>query len=369
MAYQPKKKTNIYYKKDGTYYYDKTIKGNRFCAFGFKSQKEAEEALRLDLNLMKNKTFNLKMVDVIKLYKEHLDTIVCFNSVYNKMCFVRKYIEPFFKNYELTEVNYFVLDLWKKHIMEKGKKYSDEHTNKIIHICKQLFEFAENRFNVNTGYRNLTNIKTKTKKKQFEIWSLEQFNQFLTAVDDFKFLVLFHLMFYYGLRLGETIGLKFENINFKKEKISIVSQVVNNSFEHKAMDTDPKTANSIRSFYIDSFTCDLLSKLYVPDKVYVFGEGEKPIGRTTIRKHFNDYIQKSGVPKIVLHSLRRSCSTRLYNTIGDIKAVGTLLGHNEEVMTMHYIQAKKENSLKMIQEMENSIKKDNKIYINLHSKN
>ncbi len=37
-------------------------------------------------------------------------------------------------------------------------------------------------------------------------------------------------------------------------------------------------------------------------------------------------------------------------------------------MTMHYIQTRKENQLRLIQEMENSIQKNNKIYINLHSK-
>ena len=40
------KTQNIYCRKsDGTYNYDKTIKSNQFYAFGFKTAKEAKEAL------------------------------------------------------------------------------------------------------------------------------------------------------------------------------------------------------------------------------------------------------------------------------------------------------------------------------------
>lgn len=51
MTYIAKSK-NIYCRKsDGTYYYDKTIKGNWLYAFGFKTAKEAKEALIVDYQL------------------------------------------------------------------------------------------------------------------------------------------------------------------------------------------------------------------------------------------------------------------------------------------------------------------------------
>ncbi len=365
-----KKKTNIYYRKsDGTYYYDKTINGNRFYKFGFKSQKAAEEALCLDLNLLnKNKITNVDLSSLFKDYQYHLSSNYSINTVYNKMCFINKYIKPFFINYKIKNIFSNVFDLWRKSIIKQTKMFSCKHTNKIIFICKSFFEYVELKTGYYTGYKSLFKIKDLDIQKPKEIWSLEEFEKFISVIDDYNYLVLFHLMFYYGLRLGEAVGLKFVNVDFNNSQIHIVSQVVNNIYKHKAEDSTLKTKTSNRSFYIDEFTCKLIKNLYDPDKVYVFGKKNKPLGRTTIRTHFNNYIIKSGVPKIVIHSLRRSCSTYLYNNIDDVKLVGTLLGHSDESITFHYIQAKNNKKLKMLAEMKKLVNKEVFVYDSLKIK-
>ena len=370
MAYVSKKKPNIYYKKsDGTYYYDKMIKGNRFYGFGFKTQKEAEEAMNLDLLLYKNGTqSNLTFLTLLLEFEKYLNEKKSFTTVYNQMKYIYKHIAPFFEKYTIKTIQYRDLQNWKNHFLKENEHLTDHHKNTIIILLKEIFEFVEHRYHIDTGYKNIITIRNNDITLAPTTWDEKQFNQFLSVVDDYKYMVLFHFMFYYGVRLGEVLGLKFKNVDFKTKQISIVSQVVNNRKEHNAVDTTLKTKTSYRTFYIDNFTLDLMQKLYSKKQIYVFGNKDKPLGRNTVRKRFNKYIEKSGVEKIVIHSLRRSCSTRLYNLINDVKSIGQLLGHSEETMTLHYIQARKDNNLKMLQEMENSIKKDNKIYDNLRQR-
>ena len=104
MGYIAKKKKNIYYRKsDHTWYYDKTIKGNRFCSFGYKSQKECEESFIRNFNsfmLQKKLTF-LKLVVI---YKENLKERLKRNTIYLKSLVIDKYVVPFFKNYSLNKI-------------------------------------------------------------------------------------------------------------------------------------------------------------------------------------------------------------------------------------------------------------------------
>lgn len=371
MAYVPKKKTNIYFRKsDNTWYYDKTIKGNRFCAFGYKTQKEAEDALITNLNYFKKtNNIDLSFENLINLYEKFLIQVTAHSTAYNKMKLIKKYIFPFFKKFRIKEINSSALLTWKDVIISKySKTISKTHLNKIISVARDLFKFIVERYKIDTGYSILLSIKNDDVKNDDIIWDVDTFNKFLLVVDNYKYLVFFHLLFYYGLRLGEAVGLRNDCINFKAKQIKILTQVVNDRYEHKAVDSKPKTHDSIRKFYVDDFTLDLLKRIYNKKNKYLFGSKEKPLSRTTIRRYFNKYIEISGVPKIKIHSLRKSCSTRLYNLDADVKAIGKLLGHSEETMTMYYIQSKKENDLKLLQKLENSIQKDNKIYINLHSK-
>lgn len=369
MGYIAKKKKNIYYRKsDHTWYYDKTIKGNRFCSFGYKSQKECEESFIRNFNsfmLQKKLTF-LKLVVI---YKENLKERLKRNTIYLKSLVIDKYVVPFFKNYSLNKISSSDFELWKKSLIKNNLNLSVKHINRIIGVCKDLFHYLHVKYNIDSGYNILSYLKDDSIPKKDAIWSLEDFNQFISVIDEYKYLVCFHLMFFYGLRFGEALGLKFANVNFDEQIISIVSQVVYDHDLHKQVDTTPKTKDSIRSFFVDDFTLKLIKNLYEEDKVYVFGHGNLIPARTTFRTHFNHYIKKSGVKKIKIHALRKSCSTRLYHTIKDIKSVGILLGHSKESMTMHYIQAQREHQLKLIQKMQNQMPMDNKIYINLHYEN
>lgn len=87
---------------------------------------------------------------------------------------------------------------------------------------------------------------------------------------------------------------------------------------------------------------------------FLFFNRKEPIGLQTIRRKFNDQIEKVGLPRITLHGIRHSNCTWLLSqnlSTQDIGKVSERLGHSSTKMTLDiYMGIHKEES-KVINEM------------------
>ena len=53
----------------------------------------------------------------------------------------------------------------------------------------------------------------------------EEFKQFLSVETDIKWIGIFEILYYCGLRRGELRGLQWKDINFKDRTLSIFKQI------------------------------------------------------------------------------------------------------------------------------------------------
>lgn len=53
----------------------------------------------------------------------------------------------------------------------------------------------------------------------------EEFKQFLSVETDIKWIGIFEILYYCGLRRGELRGLQWKDINFKDRNLSITKQI------------------------------------------------------------------------------------------------------------------------------------------------
>ena len=75
-------------------------------------------------------------------------------------------------------------------------------------------------------------------------WTIDEFNQFITVVDDPTMKVIFNLLFYSGIREGEMLDLTLNDFNFENNTLSI-----NKSYavvDKKEIIKEPKTPKSKR---------------------------------------------------------------------------------------------------------------------------
>lgn len=167
--------------------------------------------------------------------------------------------------------------------------------------------------------------------------------------DQIKYKVAIILTVFTGVRLGELMGLEWNDINFRDGIISI-----NRSSQYLAdkgvFTKTPKTESSIREVAIPDFVVSLLKeyKLWYEEQKSLCGElwtdsnrlfvqaDGKPMHPSTISKWFVRYVAQIGLPVINFHGLRHTNATLLISQNIDVAVVAARLGHAQITTTFNF---------------------------------
>lgn len=174
--------------------------------------------------------------------------------------------------------------------------------------------------------------------------NLEQLDE-----EQIKYKTAIILTVFTGVRLGELMGLEWNDIDFRNGIVSI-----NRSSQYLA-DTGvftkvPKTESSIREVAIPDFVISLLEeyKLWYDEQKSLYGElwidsnrlfvqaDGKPMHPSTISKWFVKYIGQIGLPVINFHGLRHTNATLLIAQNIDVAVVAARLGHAQITTTFNF---------------------------------
>ena len=174
--------------------------------------------------------------------------------------------------------------------------------------------------------------------------NLEQLDE-----EQIKYKTAIILTVFTGVRLGELMGLEWNDIDFRNGIVSI-----NRSSQYLA-DTGvftkvPKTESSIREVAIPNFVISLLEeyKLWYEEQKSLYGElwidsnrlfvqaDGKPMHPSTISKWFVKFIGQIGLPVINFHGLRHTNATLLIAQNIDVSVVAARLGHAQITTTLNF---------------------------------
>ena len=173
-----------------------------------------------------------------------------------------------------------------------------------------------------------------TKSRKLNFWTPEEYAKFSeAAADNPEYFIIFEILYYTGMRVGELLALTLNDIDFKNNQINI-----NKTFYRlpgQDMINPPKTPNSERNIDIPEFlTAEIenyTKKLYKPDpECRLF---HKQI--QYIRSAFKLRIKKAGVKEIRVHDLRHSHASLLINLGANPVLVAERLGHESPSITMN----------------------------------
>lgn len=320
----------------------KTGKRKRTVRRNIKTLKEAKE-IELELlslyNIGVDVTDNQLTRNVIEQYLEQ-SQIYDKQSTHVKKCNVfDNHITYYFGNYRIRnitkqEVREFKDSLSRLDISNNYKRY-------IFTSLKTFFNYCMKQELI---YKNptITIDNFKKEKVVMKFWTINEFKNFISTVDNKIYYTLFYLMYFTGIRRGEALALRWEDIDFYSSKLHI-TKTCTHVHKQGYVITKPKTSGSNRIIHIN----DKLQKVLEEYKSYMNSKGlnihdtmlfrvnGNIIPKTTLDRNFNKYIEISDVKKIRVHDFRHSHVALLIHLKQDILSISKRLGHSDVSITLN----------------------------------
>ena len=168
----------------------------------------------------------------------------------------------------------------------------------------------------------------KRKKTVYKVLTKKELSTFFNCVDNFKYKTIFMLAYGSGLRIGEIVNLRVEDIDSKNMRI-FVREGKGNKERYTIL--SKQSLEMLRTYW----------GKYRPNKRrgrIFLGETGQAITVGVIREHFRKYRRKAKInEKATLHTLRHNFATNLIENGATLIQVKELMGHSNIRSTMEYV--------------------------------
>ena len=168
----------------------------------------------------------------------------------------------------------------------------------------------------------------KRKKTVYKVLTKKELSTFFNCVDNFKFKTIFMLAYGSGLRIGEIVNLRVEDIDGKNMRI-YVREGKGNKERYTIL--SKQSLEMLRIYWSKYRQNKRRGRIFL-------SESGKAITEYVIRTHFRKYRKKAKInEKATLHTLRHNFATNLIENGATLIQVKELMGHSNIRSTMEYV--------------------------------
>lgn len=298
---------------------------------GFATKRDAEEWLRKFL-LMQSSNFDMSFEDFLKIYYEDMNVRLRENTMRTKKYIIDLKILPYFKNLSMNSIKPADIRKWENQLLSQG--YSLTYIKTIYNQLNAIFNYAVRYHDLKGNPCAKAGSIGKNKADEMKFWTKEQFNQFIEGVMDKHIsYVIFMVLYWTGIRIGELLALTPADIDVENKTISITKSY--QRIGKRDVITPPKTPKSNRVISIPEFLAadlqDYMNSLYdVGKKDRLF-----PITKYYIKNEIARGCKKTGVPIIRAHDLRHSHCSLLIELKFQPLEIAERLGHERVETTLN----------------------------------
>lgn len=341
MAYIRERKT-----KDGKSVWDFTLDAGRDpitgkrkqkTVRGFSSEKEARRASdKLAREIEQGKrSDSITVSEFGRLFMEkEVRHQVTYSTYENQFQWFRDYIEPTLGKKRLDKIVHMDIVEFYNALLERG--CSRGLIKNVDMVLSKIFKQARIwRYLVVNVMEDITPPSYRPRKMM--IWTKDEVIQFLRVTEGSELHALYMVAFSTGMRIGEILGLTWDDIDFEDGTISITKTMKYTSrdgLHHKF----PKTDNSLRTINVPAAVIETLKKHQagqLPDVKIVFDNIGNPYYPNNVTRKFQTQCKKLGFPVIRFHDIRHTHASHLLDR-HNAKIVAERLGDTVETVLKTY---------------------------------
>ena len=348
---------SIYQRSDGRWAASISLEGGKRKTFYGKTRKAVQEQLKTALHQQQQGILATGPQQKVEQFLQHWLENVHKQSIRSRTYeryeeIVRLHLVPGIGHHQLQKLSPQHLQSFYTQKLEEGLS-----TTTVISFHNVLHKALETAVRWNLISRNVCDLVSPPRRKRFEIQplSVEQVQQLLATTRDHRLEALFLLALATGMRRGELLGLKWQDINFQAEMLQIrriltrVPTKVKKPQGSTYVEAEPKTEKGRRSILLPQFVLEALKQHRARQsearlKAGVEWQEHDYVFCTSVGTHLHPtrdvlnqlkvLLAKAGLPDIRFHDLRHSSATMLLSMGVHPKIVQEILGHSQISMTM-----------------------------------
>ena len=353
-----------------------------------------------------DQTVSAFLLDFVSLYGEKKWGVSMYDS---QNSLISNYINPIIGDMKIQDITPRVVDKYIQTLQKtpavntrthhaKTKLVTNSTIEKIIKLLRCAFKQAVRwELIAKNPFDNV--ILPKVEYKRRDIWTADMIRKALDECTDSKLYVAMNLAFACSLRMGEILGLTWDNVHIADDEIAMdnayvyidkeltraskraiemlgqkdVYHIFPSLFPNtstRVILKKPKTDSSIRKVWLPKTLAyilrkwkksqeelkDFLGDEYQDNNLVVALANGRPCEDRVILKEFEYLREKAGLPRVVFHSLRHSSTTyKLKLNHGDLKATQGDTGHAQiDMITSVYAHILDEDRKINAQKFENA---------------
>ena len=175
----------------------------------------------------------------------------------------------------------------------------------------------------------------KLEHKEMKTLPVEQLTSFLREAKESGVFELYYIELATGLRRGELLGLKWEDIDLAQGSLRVQRQIARINGE--VIEAPLKTKNAYRTLPLSADAVDVLreQRKKSGSNSYVFPSPTGgPISPDSVLHMLHRVLKRAGLSKVRFHDLRHTFATLALQNGVDIKTVSGMLGHYSAGFTL-----------------------------------
>jgi integrase len=315
-------------------------------------KREANAEMRRILNELEQAPVvysrEIPLMEWLNKWMDEKELNITKNTATSYRWTLTKYIVPYFAPLKLNLTQVTTQHLCDYYTFQQRAGLSPRTIKKHSVILHGALKTAYQRDLIPRNPADKVELPRQAKQDKFKgkAYTAEQAHVLLTAMADDVLYPAILLALFYGLRRSEVCGLRWQDIDFDAETMTIcntrtqVKEVreqerTKSAASRRTLTLIDSTIPTLRTIRKEQLERRMLmgSEYHINDYVCVWPDG-RPLLPESVTHHFRDFLIKNNLPLIRFHDLRHTAGSLLLESGASIKQVQEFMGHEQSSTTL-----------------------------------